>query len=226
MIDRLKPNDWSICEQAIHSRNQQDRITTSLEEGGRVTFGLPNTVQVEGVESIVIPDTPFVFAVNKLTFITKTRYDIHCFSLRNQIVLLGHGKRKRKDPLGWEFLDGQNPLDIASQINSTNSGLPKVNVILSCRRAMPATKEKIQVKKNGDLTTKNVRLKNTRPPKGWPSVPNVIIPGSGVQYFSSTVYRSLVTAEVETNDSDFYKVTKKERLVNLRKRNNGSRWND
>lgn len=202
---------------AIHSLNPEKRIPYSFN-GHRVTLGLPDLKLKDNRKIIVIPSTPYIFTTRIITFLTQKDNYKHLFTLNNQVIILGHGSPKRRNPLGWEFTDGQNPLQMVADFNSQNNGFPKINVIVCCRPIIPTLHVGAQFKKNGIIYHKNKLIPNAQFPEGWPSVPNIIIPKCGDVKFIGVIEDSGVDSLIISEVSDFYKISKKGRPINLRKR--------
>lgn len=201
--DQLYPGDL-ILTKALFSLKPEDRRIFSIN-GHNITIGIPDLKTVDERIVINIPDSPYIFHTRVITFITEKNHYNNRFVLFNQVVILGHGKKNRLDPSGWEFEDGQDPLEITADFNSSNIGLPKINTIVCCRRAIPTLHNDTHI------------IPNTQFAKGWPSIPNVIIPKCGIVNFSGEITELGIESTVSSTESDFYRISKNGRPINLRK---------
>ena len=205
MINEDRPFSGDpVLTKALFSLNPEDRRSLSLN-GHRITLGIPDLKTIEGRTLIIIPDTPHIFHTRTITFFTLKNHHENKFTLFNQLVILGHGKVGRDDPMGWLFYDGQDPLKITADFNASDIGLPNISAIICCREIIPTLREGARP------------ITNTQFAKGWPSIPNVIIPKCGRVNFSGEVTELGIDTTVSSTESDFYRISKKGKPINLRK---------
>lgn len=212
---QLYPGDPTLTR-AIFSLNPKDRRVFSIN-GHNITVGLPDLKTVKGRIVINIPNSPYIFHTRIITFFTEKGHYRSSFTLFNQVVILGHGNIERRDPLGWEFADGQDPLKITADFNASNIGLPRIDTIICCREVIPTLRVGALVEKAGQVYQRDTIIPNTQFPHGWPYIPNVIIQKCGIVDFAGEVDGLGIESFVKSKESDFYRISKKGKPINLRK---------